>query len=170
VRLFFALGLNPVDATKIGDWRDRQFPGMARAVPLGNLHITLAFLGELDGQRLETLCENVDELALGGPLELTLDTIGYWHKPGICWLGPTQWPDRLNRIASRLDELGVAQGGKRARSRYQPHLTLLRGCQSPPPAPLESPRFKMRFADFSLFESRQRKHRVHYESLADWRL
>ena len=171
MRLFFALAPGASSAAALGAWRDRQVHAEGRSVPLPNLHITLAFLGEISQNRLESLCNAVDTLAPGdGPLHLHLDQLGYWPKPGICWIGPSQWPERLETLARRLDEIGVAQGGKRSRGRYQPHITLLRGCQTPPPAPIEAPTFDLEFDHFSLFESRQGRRGVSYAETASWPL
>ena len=171
MRLFFALAPEANCAAALGAWRDRQIHADGRPVPLANLHITLAFLGEISPHRLEPLCDAVDALApCGVSLQLHLDQLGYWPKPGICWVGPNQWPEHLDRLARRLDEIGVAQGGKRSRGRYQPHITLLRGCQTPPPAPMEAPAFDIEFDHFSLFESRQGRRGASYRETASWPL
>lgn len=173
MRLFFALVPDPGAATAIGAWRDRHLPGQSRPVPLGNLHITLAFLGEVGEFRLERLCESVDGLSTApgpAPLSLHIDQLGYWPKPGVCWIGPREWPHSLEDLARRLGEVGVEHGCKRQRGRYTPHITLLRGCRAPPPAPLQPPAFELSFDSFCLFQSRQGKRGVHYEPLADWAL
>ena len=173
MRLFFALVPDTASATAIGAWRDRQLPGQSRPVPLGNLHITLAFLGEVNSHRLERLCHDADVLAEGSAqsiITLHLDQLGYWPRPGVCWLGPSQWPERLDDLSTRLGAIGVAHGGKRSRGKYQPHITLLRSCREPPPAPLNAPAFDLQFDSFSLFQSRQGKRGVRYEPLADWSL
>lgn len=173
MRLFFALAPDPKSVAAIGAWRDRQLPGLSRPVPLGNLHITLAFLGEISSQRLEQLCSDVDALTSAtttAPLALRIDQLGYWPKPGVCWVGPSVWPQALASLADRLGSLGVSHGGKRPRGKYQPHITLLRGLRLPPPAPLHPPAFDLFFDSFSLFHSRQGKRGVHYEALANWAL
>ncbi len=173
MRLFFGLEPDEETALAIAAWRDRELPHSGRSVPIANLHITLAFLGEVSHHRLERLTAATDELAQAGATPsfgLVLDQLGYWAKPRICWLGPGAWPDQLNQLASSLAGLGAAQGGKRSRGQFQPHLTLARGCEIPPPAPLNPPHFELQFSHFSLFESRQGKSGVSYHPVASWEL
>ena len=139
MRLFFALEPGGQTAIDIADWRDRQLPAAGRPVPVANLHITLAFLGEISSHRLERLCNAVDQYLQCKSLpggELTLDQVGYWSKPRILWLGPSQWPESLNQLAAGLGQLGGVEGGKRKRGAFQPHITLFRGCETAPAAPL----------------------------------
>lgn len=173
MRLFFGLEPERETAVGIADWRDRQLPLAGRPVPLANLHITLSFLGEMSPHRLETLCAGVDDFLLrkkpaGGSLEL--NQIGYWPKPRILWLGPSQWPDALNRLAGGLAQLGQAQGGKRGRDSFQPHVTLCRNCEHPPFAPASPPEFTFNYRDFALLESRQGRQGVSYHALEQWQL
>lgn len=178
MRLFFALEPDSQSAIDIAAWRDRQFHGTGRPVPTANLHVTLAFLGEISNHRLERLCNSVDDYLLrkpapGGSIEF--DQLGYWPKPRILWLGPSQWPDQLNRLAAGLEQLCTAAGGKRKRGAFQPHITLCRGCDRAPAAPASPPRFSLQYREFALMESRQGKHRsggsgVSYHPLAHWSL
>lgn len=169
-RLFFGLAAPPQAAVAIADWRDRRFPASGRAVSAANLHITLAFLGEVSEHRLERLSLAVDALAPVGPLALELDQVGYWPGTGICWLGPRHWPAALDKLAARLGAIGAAQGGKRTGRRYTPHITLYRGCESPPPAPLEDPAFQLAFDHFHLYASHRDARGVAYRTLETWDL
>jgi RNA 2',3'-cyclic 3'-phosphodiesterase len=173
VRLFFALE-PPADlAIQISDWRDRQLAAPGRPVPPGNFHITLAFLGDATEQQLERLCLETDAMlsrrTFAGA-SLALNQVGYWHKPGICWLGPSTWPDSLVSLAGALGDRGTAAGLRRKRGDYSPHLTLYRGCQTPPPAPTCQPDFHWRYQYFQLLESRQGSQGVSYHPLAEWTL
>jgi 2'-5' RNA ligase len=173
MRLFFALEPNRENAVDIANWRDRQFPGAGRPVPMANLHITLAFLGEISHQRLEQLCLAVDDYLRrhpAGDFTLELDQLGYWPKPQILWLGPSHWPDALNQLAAGLAQLGTALGARRKRGAFQPHITLLRGCELAPAAPAAPPLFSQQYSDFALLESRQGRNGVSYHPLANWAL
>ena len=170
MRLFFGLAAPPEAAVAIADWRDRRFPASGRPVSTANLHITLAFLGEVSERRLERLCSAVDALAPDGPLALELNQVGYWPRTAICWLGPRQWPVAMDKLAARLGAIGAAQGGMRTRRRYTPHITLYRGCESPPPAPLEEPAFSLAFDHFHLYASHREANGVAYRELESWDL
>lgn len=173
MRLFFGLEAEPATALEIAGWRDREMACDGRPVPVANLHITLAFVGELAQPAIEQLCLSVDDwhadTSLPGGM-LTLDQTGYWHKPGILWVGPSRWPDQLDRLAAKLRSLSSAAGARRDRNPFQPHITLFRGCQSPPPAACQGPVIELAFDRFTLFESRQGRRGVSYHPLQAWEL
>jgi 2'-5' RNA ligase len=172
MRLFFGLEPDPATALQISDWRDRQFPGFARPVPPANFHITLAYLGEIQSREVERLCEKVDQIftspAAAGLLQL--DRTGYWPRPGIYWLGPSQWPSSIDVLSKRLGNTGAGGPSSKSHSRFIPHISLFRACKSAPPAAAVEPDFKFRFDHITLFESRQGRSGVSYEPLEHWEL
>ena len=172
MRLFFALEPARETALAIADWRDRQFAAAAaRPVPVGNLHLTLNFIGELPPARLGQLLQAVDNWHQRPPgATLHMDITGYWHGPGIYWLGPQKWPPQLQQLANRLGGISGQMGGRQEKRRFQPHVTLFRGCREAPPAPAQAPGFAFAYDHFSLFESRQGKRGIAYHALADWAL
>ncbi|MCB1689874.1 MAG: RNA 2',3'-cyclic phosphodiesterase [Halioglobus sp.] len=173
MRLFFGLELEPNTTLQIADWRDRQLACAGTPVPPANFHITLAFIGALDDPAIERLCLSVDDWLAQEPVSgaaLKLNGTGYWHKPGIYWLGPNTWPEQLTRLAQKLNSLGSAAGARRDRNPFQPHITLFRQCHSAPPATLQAPAITMDYTGFALFESRQGRQGVSYHVLQDWTL
>ncbi len=178
MRIFFALELAPETKLEISSWRDRSFRdlaagGVARPVNPGNFHITLAFTGDVAVQRLERLCDSVDQLLEKNPLgpgSFTISEIGYWQRQGILWLGPKHCPGQLSQLANRLEGLGTRFGGKRSSRAFQPHITLFRGCKWAPQPPLEPPEFSLDYSDFVLLESTRGKRGVSYHALQSWRL
>lgn len=173
MRLFFALEPPGALAVQLADWRDQQLPALGRPVPAGNFHITLAFLGNISEKNLERLCLETDELLSRRAFEagkLQLDQLGYWHKSGIFWLGPSTYPPTLKNLASALESRGAAVGARRKRGHYSPHVTLFRGCQQPPHAPTQEPHFSWPYNSFTLLESRVSDHGVSYHPLAEWKL
>jgi 2'-5' RNA ligase len=171
MRLFFGLEPASADKQRIAEWRDRSLRGAGRAVNAANFHITLAFLGEVPPERVERLAAAADEALAdpGPPLTLTLDRIGYWSRAGILWLGPSSWPDQLDRLASRCAGAGSRVGSARSRRDFTPHLTLFRQCTDAPPA-LEAPSFSVSFSEILLFESEQIATGVRYAPTAAWPL
>lgn len=173
MRVFFGLELDATTALQVADWRDRQLACAGQPVPPANFHITLAFIGPLSRAVIERLCLSVDEwvacrIVTGATLHL--DRAGYWHKPGIYWLGPTTWPEHLERLAQKLNSLASAVGAKRDRNPFQPHITLCRRCSAAPPAPAQPPSIDMVYRHCTLFESRQGRQGVSYRVLQDWDL
>ena len=173
MRIFFGLAVPASTALAIADWRERQFPPLGRPVPAANFHITLAFVGERPQQALERLCDDVDARLARKPVSggrMLLSQVGYWPKPGICWLGPEEYPAALDTLADRLQQSALAIGARRERGAYRPHLTLFRGCENPPPAPTNPASFVLEWRSFMLYESLRGRQGVHYRPVAEWSL
>lgn len=174
MRLFFALLPEPGLARDIDVWRQRNLSANGRPVPMPNFHITLAFLGDISRHRLEGLCQAAEALLASletGLDPLTLEEVGYWSGPGILWLGPAHWTQALEKLAARLQARGVYAGGRGTRTAYRPHLTLFRGCDQPPLAPLSPPNFTFDCTHLALLQSCQgRQGGVRYTEVANWQL
>ena len=172
MRLFFGLEADAATQRRIAAWRETAVHCDGRAVPPANFHITLAFLGELTHQQLDQLerMTNDGELSATAGGSLTLETTGYWAKPGIFWLGPRTWPDSLSGLSKKLQQFGTRLGAKRQRNAFQPHITLYRRCTLPPPAPTVQPKVQLDYRQFSLFESVSGRNQVHYRPIAAWDL
>lgn len=90
-RLFFAIDLPAEIREQIIRWRATHFPPEAgRPVAADNLHLTLAFLGEVSAEKEKAL-------SLAGRIcqpgfTLTLDDAGQWLRSRVVWLGMRQPP------------------------------------------------------------------------------
>lgn len=172
MRLFFALPVEGSLALDIDHWRKQNFPIAQGKVPAANYHITLAFLGDVATSKLDALCQRVDDLCTAPyaqPGELLLDTVGYFAKPGILWVGPKHWPDHLSRLASALFHFGKALGSHKGKQDFQPHITLYRRCDAPVQA-LQPPDFTLPYGELVLYESVNGKSGVHYQECVTWPL
>ena len=103
-----------------------------RAPRESNLHVTVAFLGSVESERLPVLtsvgatCSRRAE-----PFVLSLDRIGGTAN-GIAWLAPAIVPRALAALhEDLLVQLGDA-GFATERRRFRPHVTLARHCSLPP--------------------------------------
>lgn len=126
MRLFFALW---PDAPTQLEWQRAVAPLLAslggRCVPAVNLHLTLAFLGEVRGDRMNELLRLGDDIDRR-PVTLRFDRIEYWKKPGLACLRPTDVPVALERLAGQL-QTGLALAGFAVEHRhFKPHVTLSR--------------------------------------------
>src|SRR5262245_24912226 len=72
-----------------------------RAVAQGNIHITLAFLGEVPRDRLREI-EAVAGRIDGAGCELSVDRVQYWKHNRILWAGVAHCPEALARLAAEL--------------------------------------------------------------------
>lgn len=99
--------------------------GGGRQVKPANLHITLAFLGNVDSDQ-QSCVESVANKLQGSPFTLTIDTAGYWHKPRILWIGPGTMPDTLVTLATALRDGALNCGLQMDMRPYNAHMTLMR--------------------------------------------
>jgi RNA 2',3'-cyclic 3'-phosphodiesterase len=140
-----------------------------RPVPRANWHITLAFLGSLDATRRRSV-ERVADAMRVPAFELWLDRLGFWPRPGgILWLGTSEPPEALVRLATRLDEGISSSAIELDRRPFHAHLTLMRrvdrAVRLDPPTPLCWP-----VADFVLCESVTDPSGARYRVLERWAL
>lgn len=140
-----------------------------RRVTVDNIHITVFFLGQVDGP-LRSCVEQAVEGIRGRSFNLILDRLGYWSRPQILWLAPSRIPEELTSLyenmKSRLAKCGVTPD-KRA---YKPHLTLARKVKRPPPRIKIEP-LSWHVKQFSLMESLPSPGGgVIYQELACWEL
>lgn len=87
-RLFFAIELPADVQQQIVHWRAASFPGDAgRPVAAANLHLTLAFLGEVSADKQRALSAMAGRIRQPG-FTLTLDDAGQWLRSRVVWLAP----------------------------------------------------------------------------------
>lgn len=165
LRLFFALGCPPELAEAITTWRSNlHVPG--RPVVAANLHLTLAFLGQLPRARVAEL------QGLAGGLrakafDLQLDRLGR-HRNGLLYLAPSHTPEALLELVERLYSNLSSAAIQLDNRPFRAHLSLLRRC---PLQPIDAnPCFDWPVTRFSLFASEQNTRGTHYRPLHSWPL
>lgn len=101
-----------------------------RWVPVGNLHLTLRFLGEITEAQVKRVGEATHEVALGAsPFTITLAGLGAFpspRRPRVVWVGVAEGSPRLVALAEALDEAIVRRKFPREPRPFQPHLTVAR--------------------------------------------
>ncbi len=103
-----------------------------RAPPQGNLHLTLAFLGEVAVARVTALhAIGAAAASMLAPFPLTLDCMGIFRGPGIAWAGASAPPREIGVLVRRLRDALEADGFAIERRAFQPHVTLARHCGKP---------------------------------------
>ena len=95
-----------------------------------DLHLTLAFIGDLTEQVALNLSDAVAKLHFT-PFAWQLDTLGFFKDAGVVWLGAAgETAKRLvslgDEVRALLDQMNVAYD----RRPLAPHVTLLRGVRS----------------------------------------
>ena len=129
MRLFFALWPS---ATTQQQWLSSTDslikPLGGKQVPANNLHLTLHFLGEIDGSRTSTLQRMVDRLQ---PQDIILrfDKIECWRKADLACLRASHEPPALINLVNQLGK-GLQQAGFTVEKRaFKAHVTLARRLQ-----------------------------------------
>jgi 2'-5' RNA ligase len=168
-RLFFALWPDAAVGQALGALaRELARVCSGRAVPAANVHLTLAFLGELERERLAPLAA-LARTVRGEPFALELNRLDYWRHNRIVWAGTETCPAPLAALAAELGAglrgLGIAIEERP----YVPHITLVRDARRAPP-PGRAPGIRWPVRAFALVESVPRGHARAYEVLESWRL
>lgn len=101
-------------------------PG-ARWVPPENFHITLRFLGELDGAQADDVHEALSGISAPS-FELSLATVGRFgdaKKARSIWAGVDPNPS-LTHLRDKVESAAVRAGLPPEPRRFKPHVTLAR--------------------------------------------
>lgn len=123
LRLFFALWPGAVTRAELARAVPLLGPG-GRAVPVENLHVTLAFLGATDTWRLDDLVAVASSIERT-PFVLTLDQYEIWDR-ALVVLVPNTMPAALVQLAGDLTARLAAAGFPTDSRRYRAHVTLIR--------------------------------------------
>ncbi|HHE7836345.1 TPA: RNA 2',3'-cyclic phosphodiesterase [Enterobacter asburiae] len=107
-RLFFAIELPTTIQRQIVRWRADCFsPEAGRPVAAANLHLTLAFLGDVSAEKQRALAAMAGRIAQP-EFTLHLDDAGQWPRSRVVWLGTRQPPRGLLQLANMLRDAGQA--------------------------------------------------------------
>ncbi len=123
VRLFSAIAI-PDDVAEVLTRRQTGLPG-ARWRTAEQLHVTLAFYGDVEEPRADDLAGELSRIG-GGPFEITLSGVGSFgeaHRNGTIWAG-VESSERLNVLAARCKAAGERAGVRMEKREYRPHATL----------------------------------------------
>lgn len=168
-RLFFALWPDAATQRALGALAQDLKRGCGgRAVPAHNVHLTLAFLGNVERARLPRL----EALAAGiraARFELAVDRVEFWRHNRIVWAGTPRCPEALQELVTRLGRELAAEGYRPDERPYVPHITLLRNARQPP-AVATLPVLVWPVATFALVESAPRERGRVYEVVRTWPL
>lgn len=164
-RLFFALALPDDVQQQIVHWRAAHFADDAgRPVAAANLHLTLAFLGDVSPEKQRALCAMAGRIRQPG-FTLTLDDAGQWLRSRVVWLGTRQPPRGLLQLASMLRAQAARSGCYQSPQPFHPHITLWRDARQAVPIPAPGFRWTFPVNEFVLYESSFSRGRTRYTAL-----
>ncbi len=117
-----------------------------------NLHVTLAFLGNVSPARLAQAEAVADGIAAPA-FDVGLDRLGWWKHNRILWAGSAAPPPALAQLADLLGA-GLRTAGFALDERpFALHATLLRNARCAAPVPRLDPPVGWRAGEFVLAES-----------------
>jgi 2'-5' RNA ligase len=171
LRVFFALW--PAEAARravAARARDVAASGRGRAPPMENVHLTLAFVGEVAAERLPALQAIGAQAATAvPPFTLRFDRVGAFRDSGIAWLGTGTAEPALQALVDALAAGLAASGFPVERRPFRAHVTLARRCARPPAA-ASVPALAWPVAGFTLTASELAPGGSRYRTLAAWPL
>lgn len=131
VRAFFAIWPDPVAKSRLielGGKLQRESICSGHATKGENIHLTLAFLGEMSPSRLATLFRLAAEIppSAARAFDLVIEKIGYRKHKGILYAGVDHIPDELDKLVQTLHSTLISGGFMLESRPYWPHITLMR--------------------------------------------
>lgn len=169
-RLFFALELPAEVQQQIIQWRATQFPeDSGRPVAAANLHLTLAFLGDISVEKQKAFSLLAGRIRQSG-FTLTIDDAGQWLRSNVVWIGPRHAPLGLIQLANMLRAQAARSGCYQSPQPFHPHITLYRNTPRAVTIPPPNFRWQYKVEDFVLYESVFKQGRTRYLELQRWSL
>ena len=169
-RLFFALELPKEVQQQIIQWRATQFPeDTGRPVAADNLHLTLAFLGDISAEKQKALSQLAGRISQRG-FNLTIDDAGQWLRSSVVWLGPRHAPLGLIQLANMLRSQAARNGCYQSPQPFHPHITIYRSTTRAVAIPSPNFHWKFKVDEFVLYESVFKQGRTRYQELQRWTL
>jgi len=130
MRLFIAINLDEETKQNIlaVQRRLRELGGGNFSRP-ENLHLTLAFLGEVAPARVAAVRKAMDSATLQ-PMKLTFDHVGCFKRDGgdIWWIGIAE-NTALLEVQKKLSDSLLTDGFRLESRRFSPHITMAREVQ-----------------------------------------
>jgi 2'-5' RNA ligase len=131
------------------------------------IHLTLAFVGDVDSARLAELLAP-PAVSTVARFTLTLDSWGCWPRNGIAWVGPSRVPDALRELSAAMETWLRDAGFEMDVRPFNPHVTLIRKAQCA--ALPGSPEIQWKVKDFVLVRSTLVPEGSRYEIIGRWPL
>ncbi|MGZ9075762.1 MAG: RNA 2',3'-cyclic phosphodiesterase [Burkholderiaceae bacterium] len=108
----------------------RQRVAYRRATRIEDLHLTVAFIGNLSDEDAFAVADAIAKMRFR-PFTWRLDTLGFFDQAGVVWVGAAREPVKplvalADQARAVLDEFALDYD----RRPLAPHVTLLRGVRS----------------------------------------
>jgi 2'-5' RNA ligase len=168
-RLFFAFWPDAAVRARLAELgAGLRLEAPARAVPPGNLHFTLAFVGEV-APDVAARVRAIGAAQRGAPCRLRFDAFEYWPKPEVVVAAARVVAPALDRLWHRLHETLAHEGLALNPKRLRPHVTLAGGVAAQP-AFAGAPLLDWTVREFSLIRSETAGAHSVYTVVGTWPL
>jgi 2'-5' RNA ligase len=169
MRLFFALWPDDGVRAELARWsRELRASCGGRPVPTPKLHMTLAFLGSVEAERVAELERAARDVVPPSCL-LLLDHPGFWKHNRIAWAGASAVPPELEGLVLELRSALMRSRIAFDPKEFAPHVTLLRDARQPRAMP-ELKAIPWELDGFALVRSPIERGGGPYEVLNSWGL
>lgn len=166
-RLFFALWPAAEMQRRISDAMRRHVAASGgRGVPTRNLHVTLAFLGEVPEARLAAVKACGQRIGGARRFDLQFDRVEAWSGPRVLCLTAATVPDALQALFEQLHGHLSSERFELRHEDYRPHVTLARHVRGPYDVPSEPIGWPVE--EFVLVQSRRNQSGSEYAVLERW--
>lgn len=173
--------LEPVEASTtrsfLACWPDKTLAGElancagmmhdqvgGRIVAENNLHVTLAFLGDLSEEQISAVidcCVPLPESYL-----INMDRVGFWKNRGLVWAGPREPNPEFTQFVEELRHRLRRTGFRIDQRSFIPHITLLRKARRRPRIRLNRMEWVIR--EYTLSASELHPEGSRYSVLKHW--
>lgn len=167
-RLFFALWPDAAVCAALDAAAREYGRDTGRLMPPQNLHLTLAFLGELTAEQRACM-EAVAGTVTGQPFVVILNRLGFWPRPRVLWAGAEDIPAALEDLVAGLNRALASCGYQPETRPFQAHVTLARKASRPPRQIAIAP-IRWTVRDFCLAQSVPGERGSEYRVLRRWPL
>ena len=167
-RLFFALWPSEDVRNQIVACAKQLPVQKARAVANANLHITLAFIGAVDEDKVDHYTSAAASVKANA-FHLKLNRAGCFSRAKVLWLGCEQVEPALQDLVSSLNHVLLDCGYVAEDRSYTPHVTLARKFNGKHVPEIDC-EIDWSVDSFALVESVSVAGGVEYKVLKSWRL
>lgn len=171
-RLFFGIAIPEKQQLQIAQWQKQlaaQLPIDCKPVALSNLHITLAFLGNVSNQQECKLVEAVSQLQ-ANQFTIEANGVALFNNAKVLHIPVIKVEPNMLHLVKQLKVLSHQAGLQLEQQDYRPHISLYRKANS---LPIVSDNLKLdSFVanEFQLYHSQSDKVGVTYQAIDHWPL
>lgn len=174
IRVFFAIWPDNKAQIQLAGLAERLQSASfceGRKTKAKNIHLTLAFIGEVDISRLEALCQVGDKIKDSGmhAFDLAIQKICIWKRKNIVYAEIKEIPQPLMNLVAALQSTLSSIGFPLEQRPYKPHITLMRNASCKTLPELAEP-IVWRAREWILVKSDQTSDGSVYTPISRWSL